>query len=74
MRHDTAGAKQRLRSITPERLPGTLDGNPITLVLMAFPEPWERSRGWVAVLRTDAYTLTVQCGGAPPDHVDLRTY
>ena len=72
--YNTAGARKRLRSITPERLPGTLDGNPITLELMAFPESWDRSRGWVAVLRTDAYTVTVQCGGVPPDHVDLRTH
>jgi len=40
---------------------------------MTFPEPWERDLGWVAVLRADAYTVTVQCGGVPPDSVDLRT-
>ena len=73
--YNTAGAKRRLRAIMPEPLPGTLDGNPVTLGV----DDVSRAVGARPGLgrcpgHDDAYTVTVQCGGVPPDSVDLRTH
>jgi hypothetical protein len=66
-----AGAKKRMRKVACSPLPGTLEGRPVELELAAPSEPWMRDEGWVAVLRRDGFTVTVQCGGSPPVRLDL---
>jgi hypothetical protein len=67
------GAKKRLRKTAFSTLPGTLDENSVTFELAAPSEPWMSDQGWVAVLRTDAFSVTVQCGGRPPFRIDLQS-
>jgi hypothetical protein len=67
------GARKRLRKTAITTLSGTLDANTVTFDLAAPLESWKRDQGWVAVLQTEAFCVTVQCGGGPPARIDLKS-